>query len=68
MTKIPLIKCNNSEDEKLCSDAYEVPIDEVESVVMDAHFDSANNRFFSCYACHDLEMLYMLGKYVLNDN
>ena len=47
MTKFPLIKYNNSEDKGLCSDAYEVPIDEVESVVVDAHFDSNNDRFFS---------------------
>ena len=60
MAKLPLIKCNNSEDKGLCSDVYEIPIDEVESVVQGAHFDSGNDRFFSYYACHVLEIFYML--------
>ncbi|RVX11995.1 hypothetical protein CK203_009398 [Vitis vinifera] len=46
MAKLPLIKCNNSEDKGLCSDVYEIPIDEVESVVQGAHFDSGNDRTF----------------------
>ncbi|RVW47966.1 hypothetical protein CK203_102275 [Vitis vinifera] len=43
MAKLPLIKCNNSKDKGLCSDVYEIPIDEVESVVQGAHFDSGND-------------------------
>lgn len=46
MAKLPLIKCNNSKDKGLCSDVYEIPIDEVESVVQGAHFDSGNDRTF----------------------